>query len=142
MAAVLAYLRAVDPDGARRAEQRYACFDHFGPDPETYGYATAAGLAPSCETEVVRQLVELLASAAEYAKRAGRLAPDELFVAAQNARVVANAERYYREMFRGRVSSWNLRDTHMFDHPRIGIGFPVQVSCAGIPFLICSTSHS
>ena len=113
MAAVLAYLRLVDPDAAHRAEQRYACFDHFGPDPQTYGYATAAGLAASCEAEVIRQLVELVASAAEYAKRDGRLAADALFFAAQNARVVASAERYYREMFRGRVSSWNLRDTHM-----------------------------
>ena len=113
MAAVLSYLRLVDPAAARRAEQRYACFDQFGEDPQTYGYNTAAGLAPSCETEVVRQLMELLAGASEYAKRDGRLAPDALFFAAQNAKVVASAERYYREMFRGRVSSWNLRDTHM-----------------------------
>lgn len=113
MAAVLAYLRLVDPTAAQRAAARYACFDQFGPDPQTYGYATAAGLAPSCEAEVVRQLVELVTSATEYAKRDGRLAPDALFFAAQNAKVVASAERYYREMFRGRVSSWNLRDTHM-----------------------------
>ncbi len=113
MAAVLSYLRLVDPAAARRAEQRYACFDQFGEDPQTYGYSTAAGLAPSCETEVIRQLMELLASASEYARRDGRLAPDALFFAAQNAKVVASAERYYREMFRGRVSSWNLRDTHM-----------------------------
>jgi erythromycin esterase-like protein len=113
MAAVLSYLRLVDPAAARRAEQRYACFDQFGEDPQTYGYAAAAGLAPSCETEVIRQLVELVAAASIYAKRDGRLAPDALFFAAQNAKVVASAERYYREMFRGRVSSWNLRDTHM-----------------------------
>jgi erythromycin esterase-like protein len=31
----------------------------------------------------------------------------------QNARLVKNAEEYYRTMFRGRVSSWNLRDRHM-----------------------------
>jgi erythromycin esterase-like protein len=113
MAAVLAYLRLVDPAAAHRAAERYACFDQFGPDPQAYGYATAAGLAPSCETEVIRQLVELVASGTDYARRDGRLAPDSLFFAAQNAKVVASAERYYREMFRGRVSSWNLRDTHM-----------------------------
>jgi len=113
MAAVLDYLRVVDPAAARRAAARYACFDQFGPDPQTYGYAAAAGLAPSCETEVIRQLVELVTSAGEYAKRNGRVASDALFVAAQNAKVVASAERYYREMFLGRVSSWNLRDTHM-----------------------------
>ncbi|HYC30916.1 MAG TPA: erythromycin esterase family protein, partial [Gemmatimonadales bacterium] len=43
----------------------------------------------------------------------GRVPEDELFFAEQNARVVANAEEYYRTMFRGRVSSWNLRDEHM-----------------------------
>ena len=113
MDAVLSYLRMVDPAAARRAEERYACFDQFGDDPQAYGYAAASGLGETCEGEVVRQLVELLASSGGYAGRDGRLDPDALFFAAQNARVVASAERYYREMFRGRVSSWNLRDTHM-----------------------------
>ncbi len=35
--------------------------------------------------------------------------------ATQNARLVMNAERYYRSMFRGGVSSWNLRDAHMVE---------------------------
>jgi erythromycin esterase-like protein len=39
--------------------------------------------------------------------------PDALFHAQQNARLVRNAEQYYRSMFRGRASSWNLRDLHM-----------------------------
>jgi erythromycin esterase-like protein len=38
---------------------------------------------------------------------------DERFHAEQNARLVVNAERYYRAMFRGGVESWNLRDRHM-----------------------------
>jgi erythromycin esterase-like protein len=111
--AVLEYLRVADPDAAQRAEQRYACFDHFGDDPHAYGHATTLGLAPSCEHEVIRQLVELRAGAAEYARRDGRLAPDDLFFAEQNAKVVATAEQYYRVMFRSRVESWNLRDRHM-----------------------------
>jgi erythromycin esterase-like protein len=113
MAAVLQYLRHVDPAAARRAEHRYACFDQFGEEPQSYGYATALGLAQSCETAVVWQLQELRAASAEYAMRDGQLAADAHFMAAQNARVVANAEEYYRQMFVGRVSSWNLRDTHM-----------------------------
>jgi erythromycin esterase-like protein len=113
MAAVLSYLRLVDPAAARRAERRYACFDQFGEDPQAYGYAAAAGLSPTCEAQVIEQLVELLARVPDYVKRDGRLAPDALFFAAQNAKVVTSAERYYREMFRGRVSSWNLRDRHM-----------------------------
>jgi len=113
MDAVLAYLRIVDPDAAHRAQHRYSCFDHFGGDWQAYGYAATAGLAPSCEAAVIEQLVELHRSAADYARRDGRLEPDALFFAEQNARLVRNAERYYRAMFGSRVESWNLRDHHM-----------------------------
>ena len=123
MAAVLSYLRLVDPEAARRAEQRYACFDQFGHDPQVYGYAAASGLSATCESAVVGQLVELLARSAEYAARDGRLAHDAHFFAAQNAKVVASAERYYREMFQGRASSWNLRDTHMAETLEALVGF-------------------
>ena len=113
MEAVLSYLEKVDPDAARRARYRYGCFDHFGEDPQEYGYAASYGLAPSCENAVVEQLVELHRAAAEYARRDGRIAPDDLFFAEQNARLVRNAERYYRTMFSSHASSWNVRDRHM-----------------------------
>lgn len=115
IAAVLDYLDRIDPDAAQRARARYACFDHFGSDEQAYGYATGLGIAKSCEEEVVSQLVELHRRAAEFARRDGRIAADEYFYASQNARLVLNAERYYRSMFRGRVSSWNLRDRHMVE---------------------------
>lgn len=115
IAAVLEYLDRIDPEAAERARARYACFDHFGKDEQAYGYATGLGLAESCEEEVVSQLVEMHRRAVEYARRDGRLAADEYFYASQNARLVLNAERYYRSMFRGRVSSWNLRDRHMVE---------------------------
>src|SRR4051812_41064815 len=57
--AVIRYLDQVDPPAARRARQRYACFDHFGEDSQMYGYATTFGISESCEDEVVEQLVEL-----------------------------------------------------------------------------------
>ncbi len=113
--AVLRYLQRVDPQAAERAKQRYACFDRFGSDPQTYGYATRFDLTPSCEREVVSQLVELRRAAGEYATRDGQIAPDDLFFAQQNARVIRNAERYYRTMFGGHVESWNLRDSHMHE---------------------------
>jgi erythromycin esterase-like protein len=113
MAAVLAFLRKVDPAAAERARERYACFDTHGEDPQAYAYASAFGISRDCEDEVTSQLVELRNQAADYARRDGRIAADEYFFAEQNARLVANAEQYYRSMFRGRVSSWNLRDTHM-----------------------------
>jgi len=111
--AVLVYLDKVDPEGAARARHRYACFENFGTDPQTYGYEAGLGLTRSCESEVVAQLVELQRRAAEYARRDGRLAEDDFFYAQQNARLIKDAELYYRTMFRGRVASWNLRDEHM-----------------------------
>lgn len=111
--AVLAYLAAVDPDAAARARRRYACFDRFDGEMQTYAYATGSGLSPSCERDVVEQLVELHRARAVYASRNGRVAPDDFFFAEQNARLVRNAEEYYRTMLRGRAESWNLRDRHM-----------------------------
>jgi len=113
MGAVLRYLEKVDPKATEKARARYACFDHFGEDTQVYGFVTGTGLAKSCEEEVASQLVELQRQAAEYARRDGRVAEDELFYAEQNARLVKNAEAYYRSMFLEEVSSWNLRDRHM-----------------------------
>jgi erythromycin esterase-like protein len=115
IAAVLTYLRKVDPSAAERARYRYGCFEHFGEDTQGYGYAATIGLTRSCEDDAVAQLVDLRRRAAEYASRDGRIAADEFFFAEQNARLVQNAEQYYRSMFRGRVESWNLRDTHMME---------------------------
>src|SRR5918992_2082503 len=113
---VIAYLEGVDPAAAERARRRYACFDHVsGSDGQAYGFAAAFGAGESCEREVVEQLVDLQRHAMEYARRDGLAAEDELFYAEQNARTVQAAEAYYRAMFSGRVSSWNLRDRHMAD---------------------------
>jgi erythromycin esterase-like protein len=111
--AVLDYLDKVDPEAAQRARFRYGCFEQFGEDIQAYGYAATYGLDKACEDEVVAQLVEMSRRAADLASCDGRLDPDEFFTAEQNARVVKNAERYYRAMFSGRVSSWNLRDRDM-----------------------------
>jgi erythromycin esterase-like protein/predicted phosphoribosyltransferase len=113
MKAVLDYLDQTDPDAAARARARYACFDHFGPDPQTYGLLAAADIDRSCRDEVVAELVEMQQRAAELARREGPLPKDELFYAEQNARLVKNAEAYYRSMFFGDAPAWNLRDTHM-----------------------------
>lgn len=112
---VIQYLDKVDPEAARRARARYGCFDHFNENSQAYGYAASFGISQSCEDEVVAQLVDFRRRAADYASRDGRIPPDEAFFAEQNARLIANAERYYRSMFAGRVSSWNLRDEHMTD---------------------------
>ncbi len=115
MRAVVAFLDKVDPPAAARARERYGCFDRFGESMHAYAHAAGHGFGPSCEREVLTQLVDLRRQAAHYVHLDGRLAPDDLFMAEQNARVVRNAEAYYRTMFGGRVESWNLRDLHMAD---------------------------
>src|SRR3982075_1619209 len=110
MAAVVDYLDRVDPEAAKRARYRYACFEHFGEDSQAYGYVASFDLSRSCEDGAVNQLVELQRLAMEYQNRGE---DDDFFDAEQNARLVKDAEEYYRSMFRGRQSSWNLRDTHM-----------------------------
>ena len=113
--AVLAYLDRTDPIAAKRARYRYGCFEQFGEDPQAYGSAAAFDLEAACEKAVVRQLLDLERQRDDLLRRDGIVAADAHFAAEQNARVVKNAERYYRSMFLGRVSSWNLRDTHMAD---------------------------
>ena len=111
--AVIEYLEKVDPEGAVRARARYACFDHFGDDPQVYGYAVVRGEDESCENEVVGQLVDMQRRAGELSRRDGLVGEDAYFFAEQNARLARNAESYYRAMFYGRIPSWNLRDRHM-----------------------------
>lgn len=111
--AVLDFLDKVDPEAAKRARYRYSCFENFGEDTQAYGYAASFGLSKSCENEAIGQWMEMRRRAADLAKRDGRVARDAFFFAEQNARLVKNAEEYYRAMFHERVSSWNLRDSHM-----------------------------
>jgi erythromycin esterase-like protein len=112
---VLGYLDKVDPQAAGRARSRYACFENFAEEPQAYGAAiTYRGKEP-CEDEVIDQLVDLQRKRAELMRRDGQIAAEEFFSAEQNARLIINAERYYRSMFHGRDESWNLRDTHMFE---------------------------
>ncbi|HEX8245807.1 MAG TPA: erythromycin esterase family protein [Longimicrobium sp.] len=113
--AVVRYLDQVDPEAARRARARYACFGRYAGDSQAYGYAAEVGVTPGCRDQAVAQLVELQRRAADLARRDGHIPEDELFYAEQNARLVANAEAYYRTMFAPPAEGWNLRDTHMAD---------------------------
>ena len=110
-AEVIRYLERVDPDAARRARERYSCFDYYDEDAQAYGAAFEAG--DSCQSDAAAQLMDLERFALEHSRRQGLVADDELFDAVQNARTVANAERYYRTMFGSRVATWNLRARHM-----------------------------
>lgn len=115
MEVVIHYLDKVDPEAAALARERYGCFDLFGRDAQVYARAAGSGMSETCETEVITQLLDLQQSALGYLRRDGVRAESELFDILQNARVVKNAEEYYRTMLHGRISSWNLRDTHMVE---------------------------
>jgi len=111
IAAVLAYLDRVDPEAAAIARERYGCLTPWQREPATYGRAVLTEGYRKCEAAVIAQCRELLRKRMEYARQD----PDSFLDAAQNARLITSAERYYRIMYYGGAESWNLRDTHMFD---------------------------
>jgi protein-L-isoaspartate(D-aspartate) O-methyltransferase len=109
--AVIDYLETVNPEHARIARQRYGCLTPWEADPSAYGRAALRGSYRHCETAVAQMLVDLLKKRADYTPRDG----ERYFDATQNARLIADGERYYRIMYYGSRASWNLRDTHMFE---------------------------
>ena len=108
---VLEYLERVDPPAARLARERYSCLTPWQADPQAYARAALTGRYRVCEKEAVAMLRDMLSHELEYAERDG----DRFLDAVQNARLVADAERYYRAMYYGANESWNQRDRHMFD---------------------------
>jgi protein-L-isoaspartate(D-aspartate) O-methyltransferase len=119
IAEVLRYLDERDSTAALVARERYGCLTPWQSDPAAYGRAALKGEYRSCEPQVSAVLQELLR------KRVGFLREDDedFFDAVQNARLVADAERYYRIMYYGSHESWNLRDRHMFDTLETLLGF-------------------
>jgi len=109
--AVLRYLDEVDPNAAAGARRRYGCLTPWQDEPAEYGRAVLYGQKDPCEEKTIEQLNQLLAHRLDYLRQDG----EAFFDAAQNARIVRAAERYYRIMYRGGSESWNLRDRHMFD---------------------------
>jgi len=111
IAAVLAYLDKRDPAAAAVARQRYGCLTPWQHEPSAYGRAVLTKGYRDCEAAVVAQCRAILEKEFAGARDNG----DDFLDAAQNARLIASAERYYRIMYYGGADSWNLRDTHMFE---------------------------
>ncbi|MBM1174731.1 protein-L-isoaspartate(D-aspartate) O-methyltransferase [Microvirga arabica] len=111
IAAVLEYLDRTDPEAAAVARERYGCLTPWQKNPATYGRAVLRASYATCEQAVIDQCRELLQRRLDYADQDG----ESFLDAAQNARLIASAERYYRIMYYGGAESWNLRDTHMFE---------------------------
>jgi protein-L-isoaspartate(D-aspartate) O-methyltransferase len=109
--AVLDYLDRVDPRAAVIARARYGCLTPWAKEPQAYGRMALSRGYHACEQGVVETLTDMLAKRPEYVRHDGTAFLD----AAGNARLVKNAEAYYRAMYYGSAESWNLRDTHMFE---------------------------
>ncbi|MDB5670260.1 MAG: protein-L-isoaspartate(D-aspartate) O-methyltransferase [Alphaproteobacteria bacterium] len=109
--AVIDYLDDRDPEAAKVARQRYGCLQPWSRDPAAYGRMAITEGYGRCETGVVAMLRDLHERKLDYVLADG----DEWLDAASNARLVKNAEQYYRVMYYGSAESWNLRDTHMFE---------------------------
>ena len=107
--AVIAYLETVDPAAAARAREQYTCFASSRPDPQRYG---ASADTRSCRAQAATVLAELR-------KRTGSgsngdaAAVQAAFSALRNAHAVVNSEEYFRSLYAGGVSTWNLRDQRM-----------------------------
>lgn len=108
---VIRYLEEIDEDTAAIARRRYGCLTPWQKDPATYGMIALTQKHRSCEHDVLDMLNTLMEKRLDYAARDGRRFLDAI----SNARLVRNAEQYYRIMYQGSVQSWNMRDQHMFD---------------------------
>jgi erythromycin esterase-like protein len=111
MRAVIDFLEQEDPEAAQVARKRYGCLDPWADEPQRYGAMALYEGYARCEVPVTQMLMDLMQ---RHFKGLSEEC-DEWLDAASNARVVKNAEAYYRVMYRGAEESWNLRDTHMFE---------------------------
>ncbi|KAM0546692.1 hypothetical protein ACHAPJ_010729 [Fusarium lateritium] len=113
MKAVVDYLDTVDKDMAQVARERYSKLMNWAEDPHEYGLEALTTSFQGYEDDVVVMLKDLLGKRIEYS--AALHDGIEFHSGEQNARVVKDAEHYYKAMYHGRDESWNLRDTHMFE---------------------------
>ena len=109
--AIVRLLEDKDPETARIARHRYACLSPWEHEPSSYGRAALESGMPKCEREVLDMLDDLLQRRMEWMRRND----EEMFEILQHAHAIADAEAYYRVMWLGGRSSWNLRDRHMFE---------------------------
>jgi len=111
MRAVIDFLDKEDPEAAKVARKRYGCLEPWADDPQRYGANALYEGYGRCEVQVMEMMRELMQRNFDCLSEEC----DEWLDAAANARLVKNAEAYYRVMYHGAAESWNLRDTHMFE---------------------------
>jgi erythromycin esterase-like protein len=100
-------LKQYDPESVGMVEQVFHCFNRYQGNAHEYARATYFREA-TCEKHVHGLLEHLKTRKMIFDRHAeGHLQAE------QNARVLKNAEAYYRSMVRGGPMSWNIRDFHM-----------------------------
>jgi erythromycin esterase len=92
-------LEKVDPELAAKVMRFYSCFEPYQNDEKAYARSLYK-YPDGCESDVADALFELF--------RKNITDIDIL----QNAKIIQQAERYYRSMITGE-DSWNIRDQHM-----------------------------
>ena len=112
--AVVQALALVDPIAALRAHERYQCFAPYD-DIQEYGQAVWGEPTVSCQNVATEQFDELSTLVMTSTLRRESLRDEALFTALQHARVVQNGEAYFRILYTGEESTWNIRDEHMAD---------------------------
>ncbi len=111
MRAVIDFLEEADPEAAKVARKRYGCLEPWSDDPAVYGRLSLFEGYARCEVAVTQMMLDLNKRNFDCLSQEC----DEWLDAAANARLIKNAEAYYRAMYHGAAESWNLRDTHMFE---------------------------
>lgn len=103
-------LRKIDPALAVKAENYYSCLNSYSRD--EMSYSRSLFKAPEgCKQQILDALQIILEG---RMKDEGAHKKDYLNII-QNAKIVRNAEQYYRAMLFGEESSWNVRDNHMLE---------------------------
>jgi len=112
--AVINYLQQYHQEAAEKTIQRYSCFENAKFNPQLYGYLTDKNLTQACTREVTKQFLEMQ-HLIYQTSRSSLEDNDKLFYILQNARIVKNAEKYYRALLEPYHITWNIRDQHMAD---------------------------
>lgn len=102
------HLDHVEPSAAMRILEAYKCFESYNCDEIAYAKSLIK-LPKGCHKEVSENLKAMLRLRLQDTS----LSKESLFNTKQNARIIANAENYYRAMLTGGANSWNVRDLHM-----------------------------
>jgi erythromycin esterase len=107
MDVVIHSLQDIDPDLALKAKKYYSCFDPYRHNEKAYA-KSLFNFPEGCREKVRLALDEILNRAIN--------SPGNFFNITQNAKIIKDAEKYYRAMvLDGEDNSWNIRDKHMLD---------------------------